>query len=128
MKTAAWVVPLTILIWVYAEQEQPTEGNEQVVLIRVRNDDSNRVVTVMNPHDLNPIITMKGPRTSIQKVKRELDQQGEDGRLISVDVPPNFEPGKNNLNIAAAIESAQHLQEQQHRRQRCSADQHSSVG
>src|SRR5437763_1500324 len=98
VKTASWVVPLTVLIWIYAEQEQPIPGSDQVVLIKIRSADSDRVVNVLNPHDLNPIITMKGPRAAVEQVKRELDQQGENGRLITVDVPSSLEPGLRDVN------------------------------
>src|SRR3954470_9055832 len=71
LKTATWVVPLTILIWVYSEQEQRSEEKSQPVLINVRTTESDRVVTVIGRGADVPTITMTGPKSALESVKQE---------------------------------------------------------
>src|SRR5829696_7080740 len=105
LKTATWVVPLTVLIWVYSEQEQRAQEKSQPVLINVRTTESNRVVTVIGRNADVPTITMTGPKSALESVKQELNKPG-DNRLINVDVPPGLEPGVRDINIAPSIERA----------------------
>src|SRR5437016_11260172 len=73
LKTSVWVVPLTLLVWIYAEQKQRTpEEKGQTVLISIRSADPNRVVTLLRPHDDLPIISMSGPRQAVDDVKNLL--------------------------------------------------------
>src|SRR5215218_435457 len=68
LKTATWVVPLTILIWVYSEQEQRSEEKNQPVLINVRTTESDRVVSIIGRNDDVPTITMTGPKSALESV------------------------------------------------------------
>src|SRR3954452_24086106 len=47
LKTLMWVVPLTLLIWVYAEGAQETPQRSVPILISVKSNDPNRVVKLV---------------------------------------------------------------------------------
>src|SRR3954467_3445784 len=53
LRTLAWVVPLTILIWIYAEREQLATEPVVIIPIDVKTTAPNRVVTLISPADKN---------------------------------------------------------------------------
>src|SRR4051794_4973330 len=62
LKNLIWVVPLTLLIWVYAEREQTVTLSTEPISIDVRTNDHNRIVNLRLPHDKNIIVELSGPR------------------------------------------------------------------
>src|SRR6266550_1275429 len=75
-KTLAWVAPLTVLIWIYAEREQSVPYSGVSFPIELRTTDSNRLVTLRDPSDHNVVATLLGPRTAVERVMRELQSSG----------------------------------------------------
>ncbi len=71
VKTLLWVVPLTLLIWVYAEREQLAPHTARIP-IRIRNTAEDRVVTVLSPKDLMVDVDVKAPRASIDAFRSDL--------------------------------------------------------
>src|SRR5258706_9196582 len=78
LKTFAWVAPLTVLIWIYAEREQSVPYSGVSFPIELRTTDSNRLVTLRDPSDHNVVATLLGPRTAVERVMRELQSGGAD--------------------------------------------------
>src|SRR4051812_25126512 len=66
MKTFAWVAPLTILIWVYAEREQVVQ-RETTIPIAVKSTDPNRIVS-LKPGDESILAFVGGPRLAVDRV------------------------------------------------------------
>jgi hypothetical protein len=93
-KTMLWVVPLTILIWVYAEQEQVAEDKSEVVLIQLRSTDPNRIVTLGNPGNESIVCDLRGPRAKLEYVKAELT------RPVTIDVPAAYNLGPQQFETA----------------------------
>src|SRR5262249_40168890 len=60
-KTLAWVAPLTILIWVYAEREQVTTDQPVTIPVAMKDANPNRVVRLLNA-DNNITAALTGPR------------------------------------------------------------------
>jgi hypothetical protein len=84
LKTMAWVAPLTILIWVYAEREQLYTTPDPVsVPISVEAEDSaHRVVTLKTPSDPNILLTLTGARGQVDRVLAALQPQGDKRGLV----------------------------------------------
>ena len=71
VKSLAWVAPLTVLIWIYAEREQLYTVPSVTVPIEVVHSDSSRVVTVLDPSDSHLLVTLRGPRGEVEAVQEE---------------------------------------------------------
>ncbi len=68
IKTFAWVAPLTILIWVYAEREQLVPKSDVTVPIEITTDAPDRVITVVPPQDKNIVVALSGPQSGVDRV------------------------------------------------------------
>jgi hypothetical protein len=71
LKTMGWVVPLTLLIWYYAEQEQVDESQE-LVMIALKSADPKRIVTFGSPGNETITCNLKGRKAKLAEVKAEL--------------------------------------------------------
>src|SRR5947207_3973050 len=105
LKTAAWVFPLTILIWIYAEQEQAAEEPTVQALISLQASDPNRVVTLANATDESILVDLKGRRAKVEAVKGELAKNGPEGR-VPITIPSSYPPGQIQLPIKQAVQDA----------------------
>jgi hypothetical protein len=102
LKTLAWVVPLTLLIWVYAEREQETPLRDVPILISVKSNDPNRVVKILK----DSVVTadLKGPRSQLDVVRAQLAKSNET-QAIRIDVPNSFPLGTQNIPIGVQIQN-----------------------
>ena len=90
LKTLAWVIPLTILLWVYAEREQVTPASIQHVPFQVRAAGADRIVTLISPSDHYLDIDVRGPRAGVEAVRTALSE----GRVVlDLSVPEDLQPG-----------------------------------
>src|SRR5688572_10670665 len=71
-KQLAWVVPLTLLIWIYAEREQVTKEQNETIPFELVSTDPNRLVTLRPPQDSNVVVELEGPRARVQDVLHRL--------------------------------------------------------
>ena len=71
-KQLAWVVPLTLLIWIYAEREQVTKEQNETIPFEIVSTDPNRLVTLRPPQDSNVVVELEGPRARVQEVLHRL--------------------------------------------------------
>ena len=106
VRTGAWVVPLTILIWIYAEQQQRTDEPKVPVLIKLHSTDPDRVITALRRSDEQPLVDLRGPKSSIEAVKAELNRAGGNP-LIEVDVPNSYPTGIQNFNVETEVARSQ---------------------
>src|SRR3954470_1541095 len=72
LKTAAWVVPLTILIWIYAEQEQASSELGQPILVEVASSAPDKIITLLRPGDNVPTADLRGSKSRLDAVRSEL--------------------------------------------------------
>src|SRR5688572_15344405 len=72
LKTLAWVVPLTFLIWVYAEREQIATYKDEPLPFDLVSLDPNRVVTLNPRQDKNLMVDLQGPQARVQDVLQRL--------------------------------------------------------
>src|SRR5689334_24678115 len=63
LKTLAWVIPLTLLAWVYAEREQVAPFKDESIPFELKSVDPNRVVSLARKdQDKNLILDLLGPQ------------------------------------------------------------------
>jgi hypothetical protein len=100
LKTFVWVAPLTVLIWVYAEQEQEASDSGQVA-IAVRSADPNRIARLGPMSDEWILVDLKGPRSKIDAVKRQLANA-----TVPIEVPGSYPVGEVHLATEYYIQNA----------------------
>lgn len=105
LKTLAIVIPLTAMIWVYAENAQ-RRSEDMRVRVQFVTSNSASVATVTGAGTDGPElqITMDGPRGQIQKFKETLEKNTTDGRLKLV-LPGNNDVGSRSVNITDAFKA-----------------------
>ena len=101
-KTLAWVAPLTILIWIYAEREQARTEPNVSIPIEVRTTDGSRIITLKAPADRNVTATLSGPRTLVDRVMHEL-QSGNPDQALRIYVDPKLPRGESSLETSRYI-------------------------
>lgn len=102
LKTLAWVAPLTILLWVYAETQQIVPAENQHVPIAVRHPDPDGFVKLLDPEDGDVVVEVAGPRTQVERVRRLL-QSGGDGATVQLFIDPNLSPGEHELSVTERL-------------------------
>jgi hypothetical protein len=94
-RTMAWVVPLTLLIWIWAEREQlVTTPNPVSIPVSIRTNTPNVIVSLVDPSDRNVMAQLNGPRKGLDDAMKIISRPGE-GDRIYIDVDGNVPPGKN---------------------------------
>jgi hypothetical protein len=105
LKTLAWVVPLTLLIWVYAEREQLYKEPTVPIPINVVIGDPNRIVTLLHPSDKMILADLEGPRARIDGVRNEFSRGGG---VESLEIDINrlqLAPGRHELRTRELVAS-----------------------
>jgi hypothetical protein len=90
LKTLAWVIPLTLLIWIYAERAQVTSIKDVAIPFELISVDPNRVVTLKPPQDKNLLVQLEGPRARLQDVLAKL-RGGLLPQGLKIEVPTTLE-------------------------------------
>jgi hypothetical protein len=106
LKTLAWVVPLTFLVWVYAEREQIATYKDEPLPFELVSVDPNRIVT-LSRGDKNLIVDLQGPQARVQDVLQKIrGGQNETPRGIRLEVDPSLSANKEHeINAAALLRS-----------------------
>src|SRR5271170_2769707 len=75
LKTLLTVVPLTVLVWVYAEQQELVTEPDVPLRITVHSaDPAHRLVSLISPADGTIQVTLQGSQIGIDRVKDLLQQ------------------------------------------------------
>lgn len=111
IKSLAWVAPLTVLIWVYAEREQDIQLPGVPVSIEVRSGESGRVVklvaTANNSTASNTIhLDLKGPQVGVEHVKDWLVSAP-----IAIEVPAGLTPGQHQIYVRTELDHLPRIME-----------------
>ncbi|HEX4123794.1 MAG TPA: hypothetical protein VHY37_03645 [Tepidisphaeraceae bacterium] len=97
-KTLLWAVPLTILIWVYAERDGVHETLGFSMVIGLRNDDSqHRIVHMESPPDGRIHVDLKGPNALLENLEKNLSSSVDE---VRIDVDPNLSAGTHPISLA----------------------------
>lgn len=96
LKSLAWVAPLTMLIWVYAEREQIATVQNQIIPISIKSADPKLIVTV-NPDDQNITAELSGPRVSVDKVTDALKLIPKSDQGVMIEISGAYAPGSYQI-------------------------------
>lgn len=102
LRSLAWVLPLTLLIWIYAEREQQADGMARFQIV-VRSADPTQVATIVNGSDQNVTAPVKGPRVRLKEALDKLDPRSGAGPVTIV-IDGNRTPGQYEVDILAQIQ------------------------
>jgi hypothetical protein len=103
LKNLIWVIPLTLLIWVYAEREQTVKLSTEPVSIDVRTNDHNRIVTLRGPADKNIIVELSGPRAQLDRVRELLRPKPDGEAAVQIYIDPQVQTGAQQLLTVSQI-------------------------
>lgn len=107
LKSLAWVAPLTVLIWVYAEREQLARVSSVPVRVEVRSGDPSKVVSLLDPvtgqfaPDQRVTFDLSGPRARVEAVRELLNSGGPGGIAVQVNAP-DLPPGRQTVDALLA--------------------------
>lgn len=90
LKTLAWVIPLTFLIWIYAEREQIATTKDEPVPFELIENSADRAVMLAFPADKNLMLELQGPQARLQDVLAKL-RGGSMPQGLRIELPPNLE-------------------------------------
>jgi hypothetical protein len=107
LKTFAWVIPLTVLIWIYAERQQLVQNPVVVpgVGVRIQNNDPSRIVQINGPEDPTFTLKLMGPQEGVRKVIDQLTQHIPREKLLLVVGANRPIQDNQRINIADAIQN-----------------------
>lgn len=94
LKTLTLVLPLTVLIWIYAERAQ-TSTEKASVFFDVTSSDPDQWATVTDPVNTPVTVELNGPRAKVDALKNELERISADRRLrvpLTAKFPSGSEP------------------------------------
>lgn len=72
LRNLAWVLPLTMLVWLYAEREQLDRQPRVAVPITVVSERADRVVNIVNLENDTIFVDIEGTRARIEQARQEL--------------------------------------------------------
>jgi YbbR-like protein len=101
LKTLAWVVPLTILIWAYAEQGQEIGKSDVPASIEIKSTDPSRTVTLLSPPEKTITCDLYGPQSSIDRVVDSLIPSNP----LAIDIDQSIPLGEHEIETLPKIEN-----------------------
>lgn len=107
-KSLAWVAPLSILIWVYAERQQIRPAAKHVIPFEIKTNDPRVVVTVLSPPPPESSIQadLQGPQSLLEQIVRQMDISSG-GHPVVITLPDTLTTsqaiGKEHLINASRI-------------------------
>jgi len=98
LKSIAWVIPLTILIWVYAERAQQDDG-EATVTIEVKSADPTWVARLASSRSITT--SFKGPKARVDQAAKQFDPRSGS---VQVFVEGDRPPGVYEIDVRQQIQ------------------------
>jgi len=96
LKTLITVVPLTILVWIYAEQQQLVTDKDTIVIAVQSDDPVHHMATLLNPSDGTIQVTIQGSQIGIDRLKTEL-RQTVMSKPLEIKIPAGLTPGRQQV-------------------------------
>jgi hypothetical protein len=100
LKSLLWVAPLSVIIWIYAEQ-QDISGVSATIAINVHSSDPTRVVHLVDPADAKLTVEMEGTNDNLQHIRDQLASSSTE----RVDIPQSILATAGNQTVPATIVS-----------------------
>jgi hypothetical protein len=105
LKTLSWLVPLTLLIWIYAEREQIDKIDNQTIPIDVISSDYNKFVSLRMNEDKNVVAELSGPRNQLDEIRQKIAPHGDRPAVI-LTIDANLAPGSHELDTAERLSAS----------------------
>lgn len=99
IRTLAWLVPITILIWIYAERQQavttPAPGMPIAIKLQINDPKSKKLATLKMPEQ---VITarLNGPNARVDELQAEIRRRGVNDPII-LTIDPNTSVGPHSI-------------------------------
>jgi hypothetical protein len=106
-RALAWVAPLTLLIWIYAEREQQAPGTARFQII-LKSADPTQVATFISAGEQNVMANLKGPKARLDEAMEKLDPRSGGGP-VQIVIEGNRPPGQYEIDILAQIQKDSRL-------------------
>jgi hypothetical protein len=91
LRNLAWVVPLTLLVWLFAEREQiPRDPERMSVPLVLTSERPDHVVSLPNPSDRTVSFDVRGTSYMMSEARNALGKRG-----LELVVPSDAVPGKS---------------------------------
>ncbi len=108
LKNMIVVVPLTLLIWVYAEREQSVISPPTIFPIEVKTIAPDRIVVLRYPAEGNVVVELSGPRARIDEVRTQLlvrhdSAAGQNAGSVQLLIDPQFGTGGQELEAVPLL-------------------------
>ena len=81
------MIPLTLLIWIWAEREQQAPEHDVAVPFELTSIEPNRIISLKPPQDTNLVLELVGPQARLQELLTKL-RGGQMPQGIKLEVPP----------------------------------------
>jgi hypothetical protein len=107
LKALAWVAPLTLLIWIYAEREQQVPGTSRIKIV-IKSADPTQVARFVNAGDDTVTATLRGPKARLDEARDKLDPRSGEGP-VQIVIDGNRSPGVHEIDIVSQIEKDHRL-------------------
>jgi hypothetical protein len=103
--TLAWLIPVTVVIWVYADRAQVVPVDNVSIPITVHSTDSNRFV-MLEMESATITAQLSGPLSRIDDIRQAVNPS--DGRpTVSIPIDSSLPPGTHDLDTAQQIAQSQ---------------------
>ena len=88
-QTLAWTLPLTLLLWVWAQTQQITEQVVPDVTVQLRHESPQMLLTYNGGlrGSASTTLTLRGSRGALQDVARQLSESNVNGLELALDLP-----------------------------------------
>ena len=100
LKQLAWVAPLTVLIWVYAEREQRTTDANVRFTVEVHSNNPKVFVRLLEPNDGYVSADLTGARSQLDKLRRDL---GGGAHAVRFEVPADRKDGEHQFPLTFVV-------------------------
>ena len=102
LSTLLIVVPLTLLIWIYAERAQDVKDTAEITP-RVAMTEPTLIATVVSPPSGALALDLESPKALIDQLKKQLAERAMDNSLTLTLPPALTHVGQQNVDIANTL-------------------------
>lgn len=104
VKTLMWLVPITFLIWLYAERQQTdTTPSGIPIAIKVQiNDPKNKKLAKLKMTESVVTARLNGPKSQIEDLQAEIRRRGINDPII-LNIEPSTSVGAHSLNTDSLL-------------------------
>ncbi len=99
LKSLLWVAPLSVVIWVYAEQEDIALPQPFTISISLRSSDPTRVVRLVDPANGKITVDLAGANANMQHIREQLAL----APTLQIDVPQSSLSSTGNHQMSGAL-------------------------